>query len=350
MDGIGGYTSSWRIIPVNVHTWQGTESIGGVKSVKVVNKVTDDVPKIQSGSMSVVLPAGERFDPGWYRIEMTGYDTTGSVSRVDVATLLFEQTSGVNDYDVETVSVTGQSVLKPVEDKHMRFGNYINKGDNGALWCLNTLTESTPAPVILEDENGFTVDRYYVFDSGTSCLNAVWKVLDSAGWILQIHGDGSIHILEKPENYSFEIGRDNLRFIKPGISYDEDYSDIPNYYYARLGDTIAEVTNNDPDSPVSVVKRTYVKDVTDMDPIPINGETLDHYVNRMLEESSTVYKTYTYERDFGFDVRVFDNMYWNIPDVHTGKVRLLEQTVNCSQGITFEEQCGEEIKLWQYPR
>lgn len=350
MDGIGGYVSSWRVVPIDVHTWEGTESLEGVKSIKVVNKATDDVPKLQSGTITLDLPAGERFQNGWYRLQMSGYDGTGSATLVDVATLLFEQTSGKNNYNVEDVSVKGQSVLKPVEDKHMRYGSYIAKYENGAQWCRNILSEYTPAPVYLDDEAGFIVDRYYVFEGETSCLKAVWKILDSAGWILQIHGDGSIHILKKPEDFEVEYGRENLRYIKPGISYDEDISNVPNVYYARLNGVSAEARNEDPDSPTSIQNRTYIKDVVELDPVPINGETVEHYVNRRLEEESTIYKTYDYQHVGLFDTHVFDNVYWNIPSVHTGKMRILEQTITCSQGMEFEERCGEEIKLWQMIR
>ena len=347
MDGTGGYTSLWKIIPINVKTWQGTEALGGVRSVKVVNKATDDVPKIQSGSMTVVLPAGERFQNGWYRIQMTAVDGSGTSEHVDVATLLFEQSSGKNDYQVETVTVKGQSVLKPVEDRHLRYGSYIPKNTNGAYWCQNVLNECTPAPVVLDDPDGFMVDRYYVFDGKTSCLKAVWKILDAAEWVMQIHGDGSIHLLKKPKDSKMEIGRENLKYIKPEISYTEDLSDVPNVYWAKLNGAIAEARNTDADSLVSITNRSYIKDVAELDPVPIDGETLEHYVNRKLEEASTIYKTYEYERDYGFDVMVFDNVYWNIPDVHTGKLRVLEQSITCEQGLTVEETCGEEIKLWQ---
>lgn len=335
------------MIPVDVSTWQGTEPISGVKSIKVVNKANDEVPKIQSGSISVVIPEGERFPTGWYRIEMVGYDGSGSATRLELATLLFEQSSGKNDYGVETVSVSGQSVLKPVEDLHMRNGSYIEKYSNGAEWCLNMLMDSTPAPVVLDDPKGFVVDRYFVFDASTSVLKAVWKILDSAGWVLQIDGDGTIHILDKPKGFEVEFGRENLRYIKPGISYDEDVSDIPNVYKARLGGQYVEVVNDDPDSITSTVSRNYVKDVMETDPVPIDGETLQHYAERMLEESSTVYKTYDYDRDGFFDIKVFDNVFWNIPNVHTGLMRVLEQTITCEQGISFQERCGEELKLWE---
>jgi len=347
MEGVGGYVSSWRVVPINVSTWQGNETVPKVKAMKVVNKATDDVPKLQSGSMTIDLPAGERFKSGWYRLQMIGRDGTGQGKLIDIATLLFEQTSGKNDYGVETVTVKGQSVLKPVEDRHMKHGSYIDKFDNGAWWCHNVLNECTPAPVVLDDEKGFEVDRYYVFDGGTSCLKAVWKVLDSAGWILQIQGDGTIHILEKPKDFKVEYGRSNLKYIKPGISYDEDLSNVPNVYYARLNGLSAEARNEDPDSEVSIQNRTYIKDITEMDPIPINGETLDHYVNRRLEEESTIYKMYDYSHMGLFEVNVFDNVYWNIPTVHTGVMRVLEQTITCDKGMQFEERSGEEIKLWQ---
>lgn len=347
MEGVGGYASSWRVIPVDVLTWEGVERVPRVKSIKVVNKATDNVPKIQSGSMTIDLPAGERFKNGWYRLQMVGYNGSGEAGLFNVATLLFEQTSGKNDYRVDTVTVKGQSVLKPVEDRHMKHGSYIDKFENGAWWCHNIINECTPAPVVLENENGFRVDRYFVFDGGTSCLKAVWKILDSAGWVLQIHGDGSIHILEKPKDFKVEYGRSNLKYIKPGISYDEDLSSVPNVYYARLNGISAEARNEDVDSEVSINNRTYIKDVTEMDPVPINGETLDHYVNRRLEEESTIYKTYDYERDGLFSLYVFDNVYWNIPSVHTGMMRILEQTITCDKGMQFEERSGEEIKLWQ---
>ena len=347
MDIKGGYTASCRIVPINVKTWEGTGTLTGVKSVKVVSRITDQVPKIQSASMTIVLPEGERFPGGWYRVEAVLSDGTGSTELIRLGTLLFDSTSGINDYGVETVSVKGQSVLKPVEDAHLKKGSYIPKNANGADWVLDVLSKATPAPVILDDENGFTVDRYYVFDGGTSCLKAVWNILDSAGWVLQIHGDGSIHVLKKPKKCKVEYGRDNLRFVKPAISYDSDVTEVPKYYFARLNAQSAEVTNDDPDSEVSVVRRTYVKDVVDLDPIPVDGESLDHYVVRRLEEESVILETYDLERDYlEKDVYPFDNVYWNIPTVHTGAMRLLEQTVTFDQGLLYEEKYGKEVRLW----
>ena len=346
MDIRGGYTASLRVVPISVKTWEGTGTLTGVKTFKVVSKVTDQIPKIQSASMSIVLPEGERFEGGWHRAEALLQDGIGNSELVYLGTILFEATSGVNDYGVETVTVKGQSVLKPAEDTHMKRGSYIPKGTNGADWVLDILSRSTPAPVILDDPAGFTIDRYYVFDGGTSVLKAVWNMLDAAGWVLQIYGDGTIHILKKPREWKVEYGRENLRYIKPAISYDKDYSEVPNYYYARLGTQSAEVTNDDKDSPVSVLNRTYVKDVVDLDPVPIDGETMDHYVGRKLEVASTVLETYDIEREWMGDIYPFDNVYWNIPAVHTGPMRVLEQTVTFDQGLVFEEKCGEEVKLW----
>lgn len=348
VDWGSSYAATWRAVRLNVNTWNGTEELSGLKSLKLSNKADDSVPKLQSGTMTVDIPAGESFVNGWYRIQVVATSPTGSTTMSDMATLLFEADSGSVDYKIDTITAKGQSVLKPVEDSKMEAGVFIRRGENGGEWCRDMVLRHTPAPVVL-DGGGFTVDRYYVFDSGTSVLSAVWKVLDSANWIMQIHGDGTIHILKRPSTVSHEIGMEQGAYLTPGIDHSLDISSVINSYHAKLGYYSATAINDDPNSPSSTVNRTYVKNEVDTNPIPIDGETLQQYVNRRLEEESVVYKLFTYNRGFWDDVYPFDLLRINFPDIEVGEVRVISQSIECGEQVTFEEEVGMEVKLWEAP-
>lgn len=345
IDMENGYTASWRMVAVEKKSWGNDEQVVALDQVTFNTSCKDKVPMLQTGSVTLTREIGEEFPPGWYRIQMLAVDSDGSARRIDVATLLFEKTSGNINYSIDQCKANGFSVLKPVNEAKMLTGEWLPKGEDGAAWCGRVLAEHTPAPV--EVECSFEVNDYYVWDGGTSYLKAVWQVLDAAEKVIKIDGRGIIHIIKKPEEPTMEINAMNSPLLIPGLDYDRDYSDIPNVYYAIEGSDYAIATNDDPDSPVSTVTRGWEKTEYDDNVLRVDGETLEDYAQRKLEEKSTVVKTWGYAREYFDLVCPFEIIRFHYPKLVHSDLRVLSQTYACDKGITLNEELGEEVKLWQ---
>lgn len=349
LDWMRGYRTEWLLRSIDPRTWSGIGATWKLKSFKVVNSGEGEVPLLQSGSMTVVVDQQDvdKLD-GWYQLFVTLVGGTGMES-LALATMLFESSSTKYDFSVGEAQLKGQSVLKPCADRHMEDGEFIPKDVNGAEWCRKVLARSTPAPVVI-DKGKFKVSRNYVFDSGTSYLKAVWTILSSAGWVMRVTGDGTIHLCAKRSimEPSLTLDRPTMAVISPGVNYVKDVSEVPNLYFASFNGEIATARNNAKSSSVSIRNRGYTKDVVDTDPVLIDGESLDHYAKRKLEESSVVIKKYTYTREMLSEVCPFDVVRVNIPGIYMGNARVISQNVSCSDkgGLTIEETVGEEVRLW----
>ncbi len=341
----GGYTAEWRLMEVDTSTWGTGELVAGLDSVSITTSATDSVPMLQTGNITLTREVGLEFPPGWYRIQMLAIDNGGATQRIDAATLLFEKTSGTINFSIDKCKAKGFSVLKPVNEAKMKAGEWIPRGADGAEWAARIIAGHTPAPVVLEAS--FTLDQYYVWDGGTSYLKAVWQVLDAGNCVILIDGDGTIHVTNKPTEPAMEINAADSSLLVPGLDYDQDYSDIPNVYYAVDGTDAAVAVNDDPDSVVSTESRGWDKVEYDDDVMRVNGESLQGYADRKLEELSTVTKTFSYQREWFDLVRPFEIIRFHFPNVVHEDLRVLSQTYNCSHGILLDEELGQEVKLWQ---
>ena len=342
------YKTEWSLVPVNPGTWEGYEEVPRLKEFKLKTSGTGKAPTIQSGSFTV---DDVDMSPGWYKIVAKLISADGTTVTTPISTMAYESDGSTRDYGVDTVIMNGQSVLYPASEQHLEIGEFVPKHSDGAEWCRRMLAHCTPAPVVVDDE-GFTIDRYYVFDEGTSYLEAVWKILDAANWVIRIDGNGIIHLHEKSSiDPDFEMQQEQLSIFQPGIERALDLSSVPNVYKAKYNGEKVAVINDDPDSLTSTITRAFIKDVVDTDPIFLNGETLEHYANRMLESASTVVRQYSYTREVWAEMQPFDLVYYNIPGTFTGNARVISQsyTSQANGGLIINEIVGEEIKLWTAP-
>jgi hypothetical protein len=311
--------------------------IPNVVSASVTRDCTDSCPLLESSKLKVVSDAG-RFDSGWYRVE--GLFAQGALmERYPIMTMLCESNAGDRNRGTVEMSVDGRSVLYPAKERHLLAGSYIPKGADGAARAASYLRECTPAPVVAE--GSFRLDDPLVLDADISYIAAVWTILDAAGWCMQIHGDGTIHILEKPTVPDLSLDSARASILRPAVSISRDIADIPNYYVAIDGDLKGEALNDNPDSILSTVSRGRVIDMVDRSPIRINGESLESYARRKLEEESTIIKTYDYDRAWWPDIHPFSVVRGSIPDADmSDDMRVLSQSFECGNGITVSETSG----------
>lgn len=336
MDWTKSYTSRWRVFKVNKDTWADDVLLKKVDSAGVSRTTSGNA--LESGSLEVT---GE-FTSGYYRITMTA-EQGGELMRVDVATLLFEVEGGEVNYGRTKYDVDGYSVLRPAETTSVEIGEYAPSGVDGAQYAAELLKSAVNAPV--EVEGSFTLNDYIVFEVGETVLDAVWEVLDAGNFVIQLDGRGVIHIRPKPTEPSLIINSSSIRNLSNGISFSDKMESIPNRYIVIDGDTVITAINDDPNSPVSTVSRGYFVDIVDTSPTAVNGETLTEYANRRLKEESVLYDERTYVREYAPDVYLYSLVRASINGLQ-GDLRVLTQSIDCSNGIKVSEKSAREIALW----
>ena len=342
----GGYrVQSWRVFRVNTKTWADGPLLTDVNSVSISRDVSDTPTTIERGDMSIDMGVADQLEEGYYRIAMTA-EQGGATERVDVATLLFTATSSTVDRGVSDARATGRSVLYPASVTKLSVGSYAPKGVDGAAFCADMLSKTINAPVV--NDGGFSLDDHVVFDIGASVLDCVWMVLDAGNHVLQISGDGTVHIKEKPTEPSLLLDLAHARLVQPGIGRDLDYSEVPNRYFAIQGEQMGSAVNNDETSVTSTVSRGWASDVVDQSPVRTNGETLAAYAARRLEEESMVTDARTYTREWWPGTLPFSVVRGSLASVGLdGDMRVESQQIKCGAGITIEERAVMEVYTWQ---
>ena len=219
IDWTQGYSSTFRVDRVSAATWESFGTLGGVASATVDRDGTDEAPLLESASLRAVSPALESFEAGWHRLVMLATQGTYSEA-VPVATVWLEAGSGYFDKGYREDTLTGRSVLYQAADAPIGDGAYCPKGADGADWCASALRAVMDAPVSVA--GSFTVADHIVFNLKSSVLQAVWAVLKSADWCIQIDGRGEVSILPLPDKPSISLDRDGACIVQPKVSYSGD--------------------------------------------------------------------------------------------------------------------------------
>lgn len=342
IDWSRGWDATWRLFRVDPDTFIDATLAKDVDSASL-DRTSDAL--LESGSLSVTREPGAGFEPGYYRIVVIA--TQGSQrERVELATLWCVSTSGKLDHGIDTVDVEGRSVLWPASRRKMLAGTYAPKGVDGAEYAASLLGECVHAPVSVE--GSFALADHVVFDLGCTYLDAVWLLLDAGNFCMQLDGHGTVHILPMPSAVTAEISGDNVRLLLPGVSHDEDTSEIPNRYTAVMDGLTVTVTNEDGESPTSTVARGYIDDEVDTSPKLLEDETLAAYANRMLEQRSVAGVSYGYSREWMPDVHPNSLVHLRLPrDSIDETMRVTRQRIACGRGIKVTEEAATEVRLWE---
>lgn len=339
------YSVRWRLMHVNRDTWANASEADFVKSVHIDKDATSTVPMLESASLDVEIPIGSEWEDGWYRFE--GIFTQGEYTElIPIGTFLIESANDTIDFNTQTATVDGYSVLKPAADRAMLLGSYVPKGVNGAEYAAGLLRECVLCPV--EVHGSYTLDDYLAYGEDTSYLEVVWDLLDAGGFCMSIAGDGTITIKPKPDASSLVLNGSSRCLLFPKITRNLDTTGVPNAYRAINGNDWAEAINNNPESKVSVVSRGRRVDSVDTSPTRINGESLLAYAERKLEEESTLYKSYSYDREYAPNVNPFDMVTATLPDFgFEGELRILSQSIDCDAAITVSETAAMIVKEYE---
>lgn len=329
----GGYTAQWFVRRVNPDTWVGLDALSGIDSISI-DRACDSL--LESGRITASSPLEDSFEEGWYTIEMQA-SRGPEFERVPIATLLLSETE--RSYDrigSKQLTLVGRSVLAPASQRIFTDGEYAPKGVDGAAFVANLLRKCTPAPV--EVDGSFVLDEYVVFDLGSTYLSGIWKILDAAKWCMQIHGDGTIHILPLPTEPALVLDSVAAGLLMPTVNVSADSTDIPNVVIVTDGIETVTAINDDPTDPMSTVGRGRRVEQMIQNPVRVNGETLNAYANRMLAELGTVEQSYSYRREWWPDVFPYDIVRGRLASSGLyDDLRVSSQSLACGAGVLVSE-------------
>ena len=344
IDWSRGYSCQWRVYEVIPDTWADGTRVAGVESASVERSCDGDAPLLESGEIQLTVPIGTEWSERYLRLVMIA-EQGGVRERVEVCTLLCSAASGETSKGVDSLRVTGRSVLYPASVACVSAGSYAPEGSDGAEFAARLLEEVLAAPV--EVEGSFTLGSHIVYGAGETVLEIAWGLLGAGNFGIRVSGDGRVHIAPISTEPALLLTPDRLRLLHPTLSHELDWTDVPNRYVAIEGATVAEALNDDPNSPTSTVTRGYRHDVIDTSPVRVNGESLEGYCERMLEEQSVAYDVHDWTREWYPDVVPGDIIRVTLTSKGIeGDFRVLRQSLSCEHGLVVSEQARSEVYSW----
>lgn len=350
MDWSRGYTARFRVFEVDRRTWADREQLAGFASATLARDSDGDAPLIESGSLVLDrAPEAGDLPERYLRLVMVA-EQAGSVERVDVCTLLCSSSGGTVERGLDRTDIRGNSVLWPASRRCLERGSWADAGEDGAQLAADMLAEAIDAPVDVEGA-GFTLAERIVFDLGSTVLSCAWQLLRAGNHTIAIDGRGRVTVRPVPTRPALVLDRAGARLVRPGVQHALDWSEVPNRYIAVEGDAQATAVNDDAQSATSTVARGFVVDPgegVDTSPTRVDGETLEDYARRRLQELSVVRDERTYVREWWPGVHPGDLVRSNVAGVGIdGDLRVQSQSVSVGRGITITEKAFGEVRLWQ---
>lgn len=326
-----GYSCSWSLVKVDIMTWAACDEMRGLLSAQVERDSDSDL--LESGSARFDSMVSEDEFYGRLYILM---EQSGEVERHPVATLLFSPGPTNGSIGFSEVEYTGRSVLSPAEDKVMLTGSYAPSGIDAAAYAASLIAACTPAPVSVE--GSFALAQNYVFAQGTTYMEAARTLLECAGWCIRIDGNGSIAIMPKPVEPKLSLDWAHASLLGPEVSGDGKLEDRHNRYVAVSGDSKAIVVYDDPDDPASFVRRGRYVDIYDESPQPCDGESLEEYARRKLDEDVSTVGSKSYVREWWPDTTVNDIVEGSIASVGLDSaMRISKESISTEHGALVSE-------------
>lgn len=326
-----GYSCEWRAMRVDPATWASHERMPGLLSASIERDSESEM--LESGSASFDGDAGD--GEIWCRLEMLA-EQAGEAERSAVATVLLSPGDSTASLGGTTTEYQCRSALSPAADRVLLAGDYAPMGMDGAAYAAGLIAKCTPAPVTVE--GSFTLSQHVVFAKGTTHLEAAWTLLDSAGWCVQIAGDGSIAVKPKPSDASLSLDQANASLLGTEVTLGGAMADVPNRYIAVDGEESAVAVNDAIGDPVSTHERGRYVDRYDESPQRVDGESLQAYAERKLAEASASVETRTYTREFAPGVMPFDIVSGSLASVGLDCVmRVKTQSLQIGKGLVVTE-------------
>lgn len=201
------------------------------------------------------------------------------------------------------------SPLSLASKVYLPLGWFVAAGSNGANVIRDLLTETIPAPVIIDTDDSTEtpiISQNVISENNESYLSMVDKLLEIMNWRLILDGDGTVHITPTSTEPVATFDYQDNDIFEMDVTVSNDWYNIPNVYRA-VGSGISSVVKDESmDSRFSIPNRGREIWVSENNCVLTNNEKIGDYALRKLKEAQQLYKTLDYTRRFDPNVRVSD--------------------------------------------
>lgn len=327
---------------VDPGTWKDIRLLSNVKSC-TINR-DSEVETLGSASFDVTESVGECYVRAYLVAIQNGVR-----ERFPLGTYLVQTPSSSFNGKIQNVSLDAYTPLLELKEKQPPIGYYIAKGENIMENAYRLARSYARAPII-QAINDVTLNYDFIADIDDNGLTFLADLISNAKYSLSLDDDG--RILFSPIQTTAALqpvwtyNDDNSSILYPELTLDHDMYGIPNVVeviYSNGSDIYySKVANDDPNSPLSTVKRgrELVRRVTDPDLIGDPTQNQIHeYAEQLLRNLSSLEYTVVYTHGY-CPVRLGDcvRLNYSRSGITNVKAKVISQSIKCEAGCSVTEK------------
>lgn len=350
-DWLSSMQQTFEYYVVDPGTWRDVRLIDNVRSCTISRDI--EAETLGSATFDVVGSLGECY----IRVYLITIQN-GIRERHPLGTFLVQTPSFSFNGRVQTMTIDAYTPLLELKESPPPLGYSILKNTNVMDIAYRIVRERVRAPVV-KAECSTPLAMNFVSNNNDTWITFVSDLIANAKYGFELDELGRILFAPQQDTASLQpiwtYSDDNSSILYPEISVDRDLYGIPNvvevihsngagYYFER-------VVNDDPNSPVSTVRRgrEIIHRVTNPDLV---GDPTEHqikdYANQLLRDLSSLEYSVSYTHGY-CPVRLGDCVRLNyagagIIDV---KGKVVSQSISCEPGCPVTEKAVFTAKLWR---
>ena len=351
IDWLSSMQQSFEYYTVDPSTWKDVKRIENVLSCTIDRD--SEVATLGSANISLAETIGESY----IRVYLV-VNQNGNTYKEPLGTFLVQTPTWKFNGKTRDISIDAYTPLLELKENLPPIGYSLLKDENIMNAAYRLCRERVRAPVV-EAACSMTLHDDFVANTDDTWLTFLTDLVANAKYTFGLDELGRVIFLPIQDAASLQpvwtYTDDNSSILYPDINLDRDLYGIPNVVevvYSSGNDTYhARVVNDDPNSPISTVRRgrEIVHRVTNPDLYgdPTENQTQE-YAERLLRKLSTLECAVTYSHG-SCPVRLNDCVRLNytrsgITDV---KAKVISQSINCSAGCKVTETAVYTTKLWR---
>lgn len=351
IDWLSSMQQSFEYYTVDPSTWKDVKRIENVLSCTIDRD--SEVATLGSANISLAETIGESY----IRVYLIA-NQNGNTHKEPLGTFLVQTPTWKFNGKTRDISIDAYTPLLELKENLPPIGYSLLKDENIMNAAYRLCRERVRAPVV-EAACSTTLHDNFVANTDDTWLTFLTDLVANAKYTFGLDELGRVIFLPIQDAASLQpvwtYTDDNSSILYPDINLDRDLYGIPNVVevvYSSGNDTYhARVVNDDPNSPISTVRRgrEIVHRVTNPDLYgdPTENQTQE-YAERLLRKLSTLECAVTYSHGY-CPVRLNDCVRLNytrsgITDV---KAKVISQSINCSAGCKVTETAVYTTKLWR---
>lgn len=351
IDWLSSMQQTFEYYTVDPVTWKDVKRIENVLSCTIER----DSEAATLGSATI--NAAESIGESYIRVYLVAIQN-GKRYKEPLGTFLVQTPSWSFNGKTRDISIDAYTPLLELKENLPPIGYSLLKDDNIMNTAYRLCRERVRAPVV-ETTCETTLYADFVANTDDTWLTFLTDLIANAKYTFGLDELGRVLFLPVQDSAALQpvwtYTDDNSSILYPDVDLDRDLYGIPNVVevvYSSEHDTYhARAVNDDPNSPISTVKRgrEIVHRVTNPDLYgdPTENQTQE-YAERLLRQLSTLECTVTYSHGY-CPVRLGDCVRLNytrsgITDV---KAKVISQSIDCSAGCKVTETAVYTTKLWR---